>query len=203
MSISLLLGKQSSQYSTLPESAYKTYIPGGVQYKSQYYSNGALVPPAPGPGVTPPTVLNGLTNIVGGNVANSRFVRVLYTKIGTQVTIKLEAYGGSTAGFGDLHSQIYSTGGVDLTLTFDALDDGLKNQIINDITQTNPTTSVSAPLVINLIGICGSTTDGLSYLRITAAGNFEILKLAVGNYTANNIQELGAVSFVAANNLIL
>lgn len=199
MSISNLLGKQSSQY-ILTETPFKKYIPGGVEYTSHFYATAGPAPPVPALGI-----LAGLTNVIGGNVAEGRFVRLRYTKIGFNVTVRLEAFQTLTANVGNPIKDIRTLAAAVITLTLDAVDQPLLDQILNDLKRTNPVSGVSAPVEILLPSICSNLTvaDQIDVLKISNAGLLTISKTNGAAIDVNNDLELGSVSFVCSNNTIL
>ncbi len=201
MSVSNLLGKQSPQYSALSETAYKTYVPGGVKYVSRFYATAGPAPPVPALGILP-----GLANVIGGNVNEGRFVRLIYTKVGFNVTIRFEAFKTLTADVGNPIKDIHVLAdGRNVSLTLNALDQQLLDQIINDIGRRNPIDGVVTPVEILLPGISSNLTvaDQINVLRISNVGLLAIERTSGGNLLADNDLELGAASFVSENNIIL
>jgi len=199
MSISNLLGKQSSQY-ILNESHYKKYTPGGVEYTSHFYATAGPAPPVPALGI-----LAGLTNVIGGDDAEGRFVRLRYTKIGFNVTIRFEAFQTLTANIGNPIKNMHTLAAAVITLTLDAVDQPLLDQILNDLKRTNPVSGVSAPVEILLPAICANLTvaDQIDVLKISNAGLLTISRTSGVAIAEGNQLELGSVSFVCSNNTIL
>lgn len=199
MSISNLLGKQSSQF-VLNESHYKKYTPGGVEYTSHFYATEEPDPPVPALGI-----LAGLTNVTGGDAGQGRFVRLRYTKVGFNVTMRFEAFQTLTANIGKPIKNMHALADAIITLTLDAVDQPLLDQILNDLKRTNPVSGVSAPVEILLPAICAnlSVADQIDVLKISDAGLLTISRTSGGALAAGNQLELGAVSFVCSNNTIL
>jgi len=213
MSISHILTRNSDLYTTKVISPYasENFVSKGIELRSAaYYASVAFVPPAPpydNPFTTP--VVVGITNILSGDDADGRFLQVVYTKVDNVVTIKFEAFSSqeTNADAATPHSNFHNTGAAaaSFLLTFDALDARLRAQIINDISVINPRTKALVPLQVELTGIGTSSINPTIpiKLRITAAGNFEFLRLDNDPIGAAAIITLGGVSFVSSNSTIV
>lgn len=207
MSISHILTRDENIYTSqqITNLASVKYVSKGIEIRSNFYASAAFVPPVPFPNPLP-TIYTSFTGITSGNVANGRFVQVVYTKVNNIVTIKFEAFSSeqTDADAGTPHSQLHSTGTpARYQLTLNAVDDRLRNQIINDISTTNPRTGVKVPLELDLTGIGIATGNVIVKLRITGAGVLEFIRVDGANFADPSTVTLGGVSFVSGNSDIV